>query len=111
MTAILTAVTLFAAVLIVLDRVPKHYLTTKYLRVRCDLRRDGLTFWIICPVFAFEWDINRSDIIMGRTVNGMQLAIGCEDWWARRTGEPVTYRRVVVDSREWTTDEERCRWS
>lgn len=107
MIAILTAVTLFAAVLVALSRVPPRMMTHDLWRAYCVLRPDGLSVSFACPLFLFEWDVNGRDFATDRIVNGMRLLTHCENWWRRYLGRELTYRNVIVDSREWTEREVR----
>lgn len=77
MIAILTAITLFAAVLVALNRVPEHMMTSDIWLVRCYMGRDSLTLTFACALFMFEWYVNGRDypcgFTHGDTVSGMRL--------------------------------------
>lgn len=107
MIAILTAVTLFVAIIVALNRVPEHMMTSDIWLVRCYVGRDNLTLTFACALFLFEWHANGRDYDRDGTVSGMRLLTRCENWWFREDGEALTYRNVIVDSREWTQREAR----
>lgn len=103
MTTILAAVTLFCAVLVVLDRVPERYLTSDLVRLTVKVRQDRLRVMVACEAFLFEWRVNDLDFYTPRKrVNGMRLLVRCENWWTVEIGGAVAYKRVMVDSREWS---------
>lgn len=109
MTAILAAVSAFCVVLVILDALPKRYLTGDLGRIRVHLRPTFLRVSIASPWFLFEWLVNDRDFERDGRVSGLRLLLGCENWWARKRGDAIYYRRVIVDSREYTERERAWR--
>jgi hypothetical protein len=99
MIAVLSSVTLFAAVLIVLDRLPQRWLVGDLMRIRVECRPTHCYVMIACEAFLFEWDVNGRDYC-GNRLDGMRFLVYCENWWTRAIGEAYGYRKVVFDSVE-----------
>lgn len=104
MTTILSALTLLCVVMVILDRVPERYLTSDLMLVRVSVRPDRLWVLVMCEAFLFEWCVNEHAVERPGVENGMRLLAGCENWWTREIRGTVSYRRVIVDSREFTPD-------
>lgn len=100
MTTILASVSIFCAALVVLDALPERWLTSDLVWLRVRLKPPSLRFLVASPWLLLEWLVNDLDDVSDGTVSGLRLLLICENWWTRGRGDPVYYRRMIVDSRE-----------